>query len=95
MLRSSTESTGSRLTICTRRRSWRSTQSTPPSRIWIDASGVLADIGEQDDARAREAFDGQPWSDFVNRHTRFSGWGEMLSTAGKEHVATQLFKGLR
>ena len=61
----------------------------------IDASGVLADIGEQDDARAREAFDGQPWSDFVNRHTRFSGWGEMLSTAGKEHVATQLFKGLR
>ena len=63
----------------------------------LNHPGIAAIYGieEQDDARAREAFDGQPWSDFVNRHTRFSGWGEMLSTAGKEHVATQLFKGLR
>ncbi len=61
----------------------------------IQTSGVFADIGEQDEARVREAFHDQAWSDFVNRHTRFSGWEEMRRTAGKEYVAAQLFKGLR
>ena len=60
----------------------------------IHASDVLADIDEQDEAGAREALHGQAWSDFVNRHTRFSSWEEMLRAAGREHVRGRLFKGL-
>ena len=61
----------------------------------IHASGVLADIDERDEAGAREALHDQAWSDFVNRHTRFSSGEEMRRAAGREHVRGRLFKGLR
>ncbi len=33
------------------------------------------------------------WNDFIQKHTRFSNWTEMVQTAGKEYFAKKL--GLR
>lgn len=57
----------------------------PPSLSTANADGQDA---------AHTVLNGQEWNDFVGRRTHFSGWEEMLSTAGTEHLSQELFEGL-
>ena len=57
----------------------------------VDESGLFAGIEVEE---VKGVFDGEKWSAFVDRRTRFSDWREMLSEAAKKHVAKELFDRL-
>lgn len=37
-----------------------------------------------------EAIPEEPWDKYVNTHTKFSDWHDMISTAGQEYVVKKL-----
>ena len=59
--------------------------------MW-DASGLFVATESEEDCR--KVLAGRPWNDFVNQRTQFSDWQKMLTKAGTEYAARQLFDGL-
>ena len=55
----------------------------------VDASGLF-----ESEADVADVLDGQEWSDFVARRTKFSDWREMLLQATGERTFRQLTDGL-